>query len=810
MIECLLYHRYEETDALHRNMHTLRLAEYLNVLILRHDQFRELQPTPDQSCLQESATIQGQNPYSPLPYSVPVFLHPQNIDASNTLIANDIYTDTEGNEQLNMIANAGITPTDFSQAFEQNWANALLPYHPEYSKLVRCENELKTTFNFEGRLNDIDKWADAASQNLIDGIFSQDPFFAGTTPISKQPLKDIMEQKLNNMLVLSDCSATLSMLQVALATVNCRNKPDISDCSDVNGLLYCVSNQSSASYLSSTCADKDYAWKAFKTFYLSERKKLIDQWLDDETEINDEQILDYHVGDASRYILRFPGIVRVAASTSIGQLMEDINANPSGGANVVDHELQQQYEAACNGYATYWLSRLLSCPDIPEITTEDREWLLPKLVEICRTGSDADHPMGSSSLPPGAPGDSPDFPAVIQKFLDIKNIPVTWLCHPYLIEAPKPYDKQVSPVTMPVVSKPSDCQCDRIEDLKVKFNQSGVPGTFSQYLEYTHGTYIAQGSLDTLLALCDGSFPCNFIDNPIQLPVTLQCSGGNEVMPATCINCEKLHEILSGYVQKFGIEGVPISKPQSDKDYEKNISFELFANNATGFRKTWVEWLSFKNLCTGTGVYPCQTLDSVLQLFYQSPAYLANSSGTQCRQDFANFFNSALGVSYSFDQILNLFVESCQYVPDVCNPRITCTKLNTIANEFYNLYGTSVSTNTNCSLLFTNHFNSKVQMNYNYDQIREIYKLVCGCTMDFCQFPNDILLNNAYDAFKDYYANSTLPLLNNCQDLFVTFSQIITRLTQLFIHGSTWLINIVRQRTRVVASIIWRNCVRYL
>src|SRR5207253_933607 len=139
------------------------------------------------------------------------------------------------------------------------------------------------------------------------------------------------------------------------------------------------------------------------------------------------------------------------------------------------------------------------------------------LMNVCKAGTDDEHPLGSSSIYSGCnpindTASSPyglnsftNFPDIIGKYLNIKHIDTTTICHPYLIDFPAPYDKQRSLVNEQIVTKPSGCQCDQINAYKTEYNNLSNKSfaNFSEYLEKKRGTIISQSDLDLLASLCN-------------------------------------------------------------------------------------------------------------------------------------------------------------------------------------------------------------------------------------------------------------------------------------------------------------------
>jgi hypothetical protein len=297
-----------------------------------------------------------------------------------------------------------------------------------------------------------------------------------------------------------------------------------------------------SAHTESNCADWNYAWTIFRTLYLTERKNYISKYLD----ATPCEVLNNSLFTNGTYQLRFQNFSGGAYNTGDAQLdaaLSDI-ANGIFTGNNANILLGSQADATCRSYAASWINALRKCPTInttliPNSTEETN--LINSLVDICKLGYDVSHPSGASSIPPTTATPSNgfrDFPAVIRAYLLAHGVTTpTVLCNPYLITVPAPYDKAPSLTNQYIITKPSECQCERLHALEAEHNLLPGSGTFSNYLLTTYGTTITQGALDTLLSLCSNNpiTSCIFLDKPIVIPPILQCNGPLK----TCINCEE-------------------------------------------------------------------------------------------------------------------------------------------------------------------------------------------------------------------------------------------------------------------------------
>lgn len=730
----------------------------------------------------------------------PAYMQPVNYSWNAGTPSGSDYLDAFGQPVLQDYSGG---PLAFTDRFQTAWAEQLLPHHPEYVKLKTVMEKLPATYHFEADLNKLNTWSSMVAATVTPGQYitnmvDNDPFFhltTGTAPGSA--FYTAMSNKINQYVHLvygpgttPGCSNTVpvdegyaTLWQLAQSSVFCRNA-SAAGCenSDQSNCLRATVPVPSA-YPATGCAtDWDMVWKNFRTIYLSERKKMVAQYLDNQLNVITATVLS-----VQHYTPRFTDIINTTGTlgTDAGDLTTFFNQLGNGDltANTTGTDLlNAQYDSTCRGYANTWIMQLSQCDLLStrwqnqSVKDNDSTWLVERLRDICEHGSDQDHFLGSASINPTMPNTTTygfsDFPSVIQAFFQNNGIipPVTANCNPYLITTPKPYDKQPALVNTAVVTKPTECECNQINNLFFQYTQQGYPGTFSNFLENNYQTYISQGALDTLRQLCNGTYQCAFLPTPISLPPVLQChSSGSATDTSTCINCQQYQSIKDSFAIIYS-HAAPIVNPQTQQEIDWNMAFENYANYKTGFSKNWIDYVNFGKACDSVQTIPCASLDSLLQLFYQSTVYHQNPTGTSCKQSFVTFFNNAFGTFNSYDQWMNIFQQSCGQKPDPCSFRLTCTILKGYINDFYATYGVQVHTNANCMQLFVTYINSRLHMNFTYAQIEANYQYLCGvsCSLDICSFPNCYLLTMVYDKFKA--DNGGHPwMLPDCQGAFVTY-----------------------------------------
>jgi RHS repeat-associated protein len=552
---------------------------------------------------------------------------------------------------------AKLSQEDFSAQFKSSWAEELLYYHPEYPKLKITLDNLPAAYQFEANLNKTTTWQTAGVAGYINNLINVDPFFNGTVVNGNTgTYRTEMIAKMNAYATATSstvgCTNTTiqpSMWQLAQSAVFCKNIVVNPPCS--SEVENCRIQQLSTPPLNPTmgCAtDWDLIWQTYRSLYLTERRKIISKYITAYGLPNNDAVI---TNVANKLKLRFVDFSNSNTYTySEAGDLKDFFDQLSAGNNTADataHSLaNEQYSSTCRAYSDMWLAQLEQCPSIaqrwtnPSLKSADSIWLTDRLVRICTYGSDEYHYLGSASINParqaefiaaGGSATQKEFPEVITQFLANIGLAVSELCHPFLISSPKPYDKQAPVTNELVMTKPTVCECTQLTNLRTEYQQQGLGfTTFSAYLKNRYGTDITQGALDTLTALCNGSYQCIYLPAPIALPAVLQCSGLTPKAVKTCIDCDTFQIIRTAFNSLYHKQA-PINDPVTDADFAVNNAFEKFANYKTGFSKNITEYISFFNTCGNYSPLSCDSLQLILSNFSKTskPGRVVHALQTQ-------------------------------------------------------------------------------------------------------------------------------------------------------------------------------------
>ncbi len=571
---------------------------------------------------------EAQTPTSP--YLPPFYANPRNENGAAAYFLNET-----GNQD----PEAGYfnDPDDFSKKFKPSWAKQLLPYHPEFCKLQKAETSLGESYKTDAQMEDVDTWQAALSAGYIDlnqgiNILNTDPFFNGVGDANyKATMEQYINSNFNRLAANNHPGYNNSIWKMAWSFVFCSNS------TDPNCAQNAPIKPSQFTNLNNGCdGDWNYVWRIFRTLYLSEKERMVNQWLDGQCAVN------YTLLNANRYERRFG---KPEDYYTAGGYMESIlNTANAGGNPSVQNELNQQYADNCESYMAVWTKQLLECDIIATLTEANGynpfiDLLTFDLKGVCIAGSDEDHPMGSSTVKPGSTFIPASFQAAFNNTWQafFPNISKTAICNQDIIDFPQPYDKQAPLSDEPIVERKDPCVCTRLNELNAEKNaDQNFPafGNLSGYLFYKHGLNVRQSLIDSLTAGCSGT--CSFWDQSFEVPAIFSC----QTPIKNCIECAEYNSLKAQFATQYPSfsGGVIYANPANDDQVNANEAFAKFMNNKTGFTKSWGEYLEFDNNCNSSLNLPAATYcDSLVTIqntfntnYYTKPAYTITRNADGC------------------------------------------------------------------------------------------------------------------------------------------------------------------------------------
>jgi RHS repeat-associated protein len=586
----------------------------------------------------------------------PFFKHPQNPDGTPGLYQND-YGQTDftihpdPSNPYSFLNNTSTTRTVFEPMFRTRWAEALLPYHPEYPKLRYAENYLTSSYDYIGRFSKPSTYADARNFGFIitsSTELNNDNFYSDPGRIT---YRNEMAGWITGhyKMVAGDPSVPssqvwASMWQLAYATVICVNVTNPTQQLNCFTQIPTVPTNSNE-YSLLTDAQKDRLWNAFKGFYQMERENHLNDFLNDQFPALQSDFTDL-VND--HYLLHF--------AKNNNQLAQQLGwlwypATPGGNPTIPTPPGYSgggtaSSNSPCESYIESWKQSLLQCSQITSLPATTQANLLAdvttRMKAVCVYGTDAANPQGSSTVKPGSPvtAANASFEAVINDVFRIYGINQTNLCNPYLIEFPKPYGKNPQ-MALPTISTIEDCHCTQFA--QIKSNAATALGVsagsitllqLNQYVSQYYGETITEDLFDALQQHCGepqqevctttydtsyqncSSLPdgCTFLstvpnsDGKCQtvcarqtcgyyifqlpeeqpLPSFLVC---NADINTHCLTCAGLSQLTGEFCSIFTAAAPNFTGNNlSTADVERNVLFARFINFRTGFQYSWIDY----------------------------------------------------------------------------------------------------------------------------------------------------------------------------------------------------------------------------
>jgi RHS repeat-associated protein len=565
--------------------------------------------------------------------SVPNFRKPTN------------YKDADGNPDLVYDEQAGtlVPPQQlgaevFSQKFKLSWAEALLPYHPEYCKLVQYE-ALALSHEWDRRFEAVESFSEAMQKGYLNPTnnntlpFSkynatlsadQDPlsntYNNGTNQYKTKLENQLKEYRDNNF----NGSNGISMWGIATIAAMCKDNT-VAGCYSTFGTngfdttIMCV-------------GERDMAWRAFRQMYLDIKREII--YAQIKTTCNGAPGgIPATTLFAAHHQPHFSDAVEALQSNGT-TLPSDIN-----GVNNQQQQAQSEqaayYQSNCAAYVTQWWRQLKPC----NYTSTDSAIIVPRLIQVCIEGSDGNHPAGASGVRPGSTYKFKSFRDVLQFYADSLVRPFnTNACNPYLITAPPPYDKPISYGDVEVWTKPDSCQCSIVTKAYASYQlNSGGAGSFSAYVNNRYGVNMSENDLQTLRGLCNNSITCNYLPSAIIVPSGFQC--GSEI---ACATCEDIAKVYSNFQHDF-MGAWRLTANDSLNNAQYRTLFTNYFNAKLGYQKAYQDYVDFLLLCNVPYIQPSTTAPITQGPILNSPANTNGSTGgvvCDTLQNIVSTFNS--------------------------------------------------------------------------------------------------------------------------------------------------------------------------
>lgn len=475
-----------------------------------------------------------------------------------------------------------LTPEQFAAKFKSSWAEALLKFHPEYCKLIAYQ-QYQPSLNWDRKFGAVDTYAAAKAAGYLNPTANSSLVGFPIVGANKDSLLVVdptqqtpIETRLKNYNKRSG-SEILSLWSAATITLKCTDAATTTACFTSYGTPAAAFNEGTM------CAgDLDMAWRNFRQMYLQMKQDIIS------TKMKTPECVKGSDLTAAGKTLNFTNTTDVLSQNGLSYLQTaSDNSNGTVVRDSSNAALARSYAANCQSYVSEWVKKLSLCYSKTVIDNE----IIPKLLNVCKEGSDTDHPYGSSTVRPASTYIYSSFQAVLTAY----NIANSLDCNPYIITAPQAYDKQRAYSDRESYTKPSDCECRQLDILRKEYSAYKKPAdtTFSAFLYRTRGVSLPTSQLDLLQATCNipANSTCTYLDKPVKVPALIQCN----VAPA-CASCFEIHDLYIRFLNTYPEIG-PTKNEQDTVQQKQNQLFAAYMNANLGFSKQAAEYLAFMDSC---------------------------------------------------------------------------------------------------------------------------------------------------------------------------------------------------------------------
>ncbi|HVI47121.1 MAG TPA: RHS repeat-associated core domain-containing protein [Chitinophaga sp.] len=512
--------------------------------------------------------------YQPDENTLPSYRNSSIIYLDENRNADKVYNEVTGT----YVSPQALSPSQFAAKFKLSWAAALLPLHPEYCKLKEYQKHT-ASHTWDRIVGMIDSYDEAKQKGYLNPTSSAiapaglPSVTGGQDPLSQESatLKSQLESRL------SKYSGNYSMWAVATLMSKC-NQPDITACAAIYGTAPFDETKLCKGEL-------DMAWRNFRELYLNVKRDIISNLVKQAACASAAELI------AAGKQPNFNNAVDALNQNGLGYL-NDPALTPATAVSNTNQAMAKYYDDNCNAYAKYWVQQLAPCKYSQAALDE----IIPKLVQVCKEGSDQSHPYGASSVKPTSSYTYRSFQQVLEEYNRLHGITDPLNCNSEMITSPMPYDRQPVYGNRITYNGPDDCECKQLAVLKEQYeiNKTTADNSFSQYLLRTRGIKISEIVLQDLLTACarTDKSTCNYNNKPLQIPAFMQCG-----YAPPCVGCR----VVSDTYQSFKViyPGViPVLTESDTVQQRKNQLFANYMNNRLGFSKQSWEYLIFMDSCS--------------------------------------------------------------------------------------------------------------------------------------------------------------------------------------------------------------------
>ena len=472
--------------------------------------------------------------------------------------------DANGNAATVNYLGSSISPTllpnysAFVSNWQNSWAEAFLPLHPEYCKMQFYCNVVGASFDFDVEMQKVDFYDDACSTGFIfpyeplgSGNFSAYPPNYSCDTTSRDPMFSVTTGTLYTLLssgIHSNFDATMLDYISGSPTENIYQTAS----------QMSISNPLPTGYtFGSNVCFQDLEWRKLKELYLKAKKDIYmalyaaylnnGSYCTPLSQISNSDFLTNHIPIDS---------TKNAMVGALGYTLSG-TSGPADSTSAAT-AFQTNCDTTCNAYAALWAQNIAACPNYT-LNSTDSTNMIRDLIAVCKKGCDYSNPWGASNYPTGGSPAAYIIPSTTDTVYSFQDV----LDH-YFLPGSNPFGCDANLIMMPAPHNASglgsnssafltDCGCDKILQVDYDYtNTINVPSGITSARKLFNYRYNKNyKDYNFLLCACKsaltGSWTPNYswssteitniTNDSIYADPTLKCDA--------CITCTQLESVIS-------------------------------------------------------------------------------------------------------------------------------------------------------------------------------------------------------------------------------------------------------------------------
>jgi RHS repeat-associated protein len=341
-----------------------------------------------------------------------------------------------------------------------------------------------------------------------------------------------------------------------------------------------------------TCKDcfRDKFWNFFKGFYIANKNKVKYDASRIEDFITDE------CNAAGKVNITCPSSENSCNNCSewnekisnFTSLQPTNVPNQNQGETENNNNQAMHCDETCESNKESWRALIVNCigEQTANLYDTDLSNLLDNLAAVCKSGCDANHPLGSSTSPTIS---GPTFSTYLDAFYSNVSFEKTMACNELLINYPPPYSYDLFNGERPLID---DCVCDKYKHIYNELTPGKSLEEFYQKLSSTYTINFEKEDIRQLHCACVALEGTPLLETPTGLdfiPYPFKCDA--------CLDCTQAQDLLFMFIEYYENEYNVVLEASVliNPDFQKY--FADWANLRLGFNLSAQEYFDFMAYC---------------------------------------------------------------------------------------------------------------------------------------------------------------------------------------------------------------------